>query len=108
MHSSTFLTSDMGTCMHTRSLRSRLAKSREVVMMSSDVWERRVRLQVALQVESRLEVWLKSIGKGAEGAGRPDPSQTQSLHQDFLEQQEGVAGQGEQCVGSGVLLDQPH
>ena len=33
---------------------------------SSSVWERRVRLQMALRVESKMEAWLESIGRGAE------------------------------------------
>ena len=41
---------------------------------SSQVWTRRARLQVALQVESRMEAWLESLGKGAEGAARRWPS----------------------------------
>ena len=42
---------------------------------SSDVWKKRVRLQIALQVESRMEAWRESIGQSTEGTCRPSPSQ---------------------------------
>ena len=47
---------------------------------SSSVWERRVRLQMALLVESKMEAWLESIGRGAEEERRPSQARTEFMH----------------------------
>ena len=47
---------------------------------SSSVWERRVRLQMALLVESKMEAWLESIGRGAEEERRPSHARTAFMH----------------------------
>ena len=41
-------------------------KRRTVKVDSSHTWARRVRLQLALQTEAKLEAWLESIGQGKE------------------------------------------
>ena len=46
---------------------------------SSSVWERRVRLQMALRVESKMEAWLESIGRGAEEGRTPSQARAEFL-----------------------------
>ena len=57
-----------------RALVCPLTNRKAVHVDSTDVWQRRTRLQIALQIESKLELWLESIGRGSEGGARPSPS----------------------------------